>query len=467
MKLPEDFERQMQDLLGPQRYETFKDALGQMPPVSIRRNPLKTTTNGRNGEETVPWCPNGVYLNERPNFTFDPLLHAGCYYVQEASSMFIDQVLRQYANKPLTMLDLCAAPGGKSTAARAALPAGSLLFCNEPMHNRAQILVENIQKFGATDVIVTNNYPKDYRKAGITFDIILCDVPCSGEGMFRKDEGAVAEWSLQKTDNCQRLQREIVGDAWECLAENGLLIYSTCTFNTRENEENIRWICSETDAEVLPVQTEDGWNITGSLLEGFDKPVYRFIPGWTRGEGLFMAVLRKGAATHEKQEQGNKKKQGKQKGKNGDLPAHNIPILRKEDFDITQRGNDIYAIPAAWRNEYDTASRLLKVMHAGIKVGTLKGKDMVPDQSLALSCALDREAFPNVSLDYAEAIGYLRKEAVTLPPDTPCGIVLLTYCGHPIGFAKNIGRRANNLYPQEWRIRSTHIPDEKTITQLI
>lgn len=467
MKLPEDFERQMQDLLGTQRYETFKDALGQMPPVSIRRNPLKTTTNGRDGEETVPWCPNGVYLNERPNFTFDPLLHAGCYYVQEASSMFIDQVLRQYANKPLTMLDLCAAPGGKSTAARAALPAGSLLFCNEPMHNRAQILVENIQKFGATDVIVTNNYPKDYRKAGITFDIILCDVPCSGEGMFRKDEGAVAEWSLQKTDNCQRLQREIVGDAWECLAENGLLIYSTCTFNTRENEENIRWICSKTGAEVLPVQTEDDWNITGSLLEGFDKPVYRFIPGWTKGEGLFMAVLRKGAATHEKQEQGNKKKQGKQKGKNGDLPAHNIPILGKEDFDITQRGNDIYAIPAAWRNEYDTASRLLKVMHAGIKVGTLKGKDMVPDQSLALSCALDREAFPNVSLDYAEAIGYLRKEAVTLPPDTPCGIVLLTYGGHPIGFAKNIGRRANNLYPQEWRIRSTHIPDEKTITQLI
>lgn len=457
MKLPEDFERQMQDLLGTQRYETFKDALGQMPPVSIRRNPLKTTTNGRDGEETVPWCTNGVYLNERPNFTFDPLLHAGCYYVQEASSMFIDQVLRQYANKPLTMLDLCAAPGGKSTAARAALPAGSLLFCNEPMHNRAQILVENIQKFGATDVIVTNNYPKDYRKAGITFDIILCDVPCSGEGMFRKDEGAVAEWSLQKTDNCQRLQREIVGDAWECLAENGLLIYSTCTFNLHEDEENALWIARELGADFMEVPVETEWNITPSLVDGVTA--YRFLPGLTRGEGLFMTVLRKHgsakASAREKTDSANKRHVALQEG--GRI-AH---AWLTDSASVAVVGAiRLMAIPQKWKSLYDKALRGLNILQAGVPLATPKGHDYQPDAALALSTGLRRGAFPEVDLNYGDAIHYLRREPVTLPEGTPRGYVLVTYQGEPLGFEKNIGTRANNLFPQEWKIRSGYLPAE-------
>lgn len=471
MILPEDFEKHTKEIFGMQRYKDFTQAMAGQPPVSIRKNPLKAETGKEKQGEVVPWCPTGIYLSERPNFTFDPLLHAGCYYVQEASSMFIDHILRQHITRPVIMLDMCAAPGGKTTAARAALPEGSLLYCNEPIRNRAQILTENIQKFGATDVIVTNNLPKDYRKAGMKFDIILCDVPCSGEGMFRKDERAISEWSLQKVDDCQRLQREIIGDAWECLVENGLLIYSTCTFNTRENEENIQWICTEKGAEILPVHTEDCWNITGSLLKGFNAPVCRFIPGRTKGEGLFMSVLKKMAPTHErgKRKQYNKRKQrqGNQKEKNKYSSAYNIPILKKEGFNIIQQENDIYAIPNTWRDDYEKARKQLKVIHAGIKVGTLKGKDMIPDQSLALSCALDREAFPNVDVNYAEAVVYLRKESVILPPDTPRGIVLLTYRGHPLGFVKNIGHRANNLYPQEWRIKSTHIPDEKTIIQML
>ena len=269
--------------MGDELYARFSDGLNEEAPVSIRINRLKSRGRSVAGTAVnVPWCGDGRYLPQRPDFTFDPLLHAGCYYVQEASSMFVHHVLRSLVSTPVLMLDMCAAPGGKSTAAASALPEGSILMSNEPVRARANILAENMMKWGSPDVIVTNNYPRDYVRSGLDFDVILCDVPCSGEGMFRKDEGAVEEWSPQNVDACSRLQREIVADAWQCLRPGGLLIYSTCTFNATENEENIRWIVDELGG--MPV---------GSLLADFTAPVYRFIPGCTRGEGLFMAVLRK------------------------------------------------------------------------------------------------------------------------------------------------------------------------------
>ena len=212
--------------------------------------------------------------------------------------MFIDEALRQHLPSDishLASLDMCAAPGGKSTLLRAALPQDSVLYSNEPIRNRASILLENVQKWGYEHHFVTNLYPKDYRKAKMHFDLILCDVPCSGEGMFRKDEATIKEWSPQNVEKCWQLQREIVSDAWQCLNEGGILIYSTCTFNTKENEENVRWMMEELGAEVLPIETKAEWHITGSLLEGFHEPVYRFIPGITRSEGLFACVLRKGS----------------------------------------------------------------------------------------------------------------------------------------------------------------------------
>ena len=228
--------------------------------------------------------------------------------------MFVSHVLRQLVSEPVAMLDLCAAPGGKSTAAIAALPEGSTLVSNEPNPTRAQILLENITKWGHKGCTVSNSYPRDFRKARLQYDVILCDVPCSGEGMFRKDPQAIQEWSPQNVEKCWRLQREIVADAWECLNPGGLLIYSTCTFNTKENEENVRWIIEEYDAEPLPIPIEADWNITGSLLEGFNAPVYRFIPGLTRGEGLFMAVLRKQGKR--KEESGKRKEE---RGRRKDL----------------------------------------------------------------------------------------------------------------------------------------------------
>ncbi len=349
----------------------------------------------------VPWCAEGYYLEGRLQFTFDPLFHAGCYYVQEAASMFITHVLRSLFtihSSLFTVLDMCAAPGGKSTAMLSVLPEDCTLVSNEPIPTRAQILLENITKWGAKNCIVTNNYPRDFKKAKAKFDLILCDVPCSGEGMFRKDPATISEWSVQNVEKCWRLQREIVADAWECLNPGGIMIYSTCTFNTKENEENVRWIMEEYDAEVIDIPIDASWHITGSLLDGFEAPVYRFIPGITKSEGLFVCVLRKRGEWREA------------RGKRNDL-------------------------------------RQLKCLSI--------------DGMQELSTLNSQLSTPTVDLPYSEALRYLRGEAIVLPADAPRGIVTVTYKGFALGPVKNIGNRANNLYPKPWRIKTTHLPIEE------
>ena len=391
-QLPIDFTDMARRTMGEERFDCYLKAFETDAPVSIRLNPEKAkelTTDG----ERVPWCRNAYYLPQRPNFTYDPLLHAGCYYVQEAGSMFLDTVMQQWVpDAPVVMIDFCAAPGGKSLLARTALAAGSVLFSNEPMRNRANILAENVEKWGYADHFVTNNFPRDYRRAKMIADVVLCDVPCSGEGMFRKDEATIREWSMQNVEKCARLQREIVADAWSCLADGGLFIYSTCTFNTHEDEENIQWMMDELGAEVLPVKVDAAWNITGSLLDGFSQPVYRFIPGISKGEGLFLCVLRKGGAWQQ---------------------GHSLKSLRKSQQNL----NIIYCPKAQ--------------------------PDMV-----------------KVEVNYQQAMAYLRHEAIPLGADVPRGMVGICFEGHLLGLAKNIGNRANNLYPKEWKIRTTYIPNE-------
>lgn len=478
MNLPSDFVDYSRRLMGDDIYERLAKGLDDdCAPTSIRINPFKTDgwdVNNEISDGAVPWCRDtGRYLRQRPNFTFDPLLHAGAYYVQEAASMFVDYVVRCLIHEPVCMLDLCAAPGGKSTALRAALPEGSLLFSNEPMRTRAQILSENIQKFGHEDVIVSNNYPRDYRKAHLMFDAILADVPCSGEGMFRKDDGARAEWSLQNVDNCWHLQREIITDIWDCLRPGGLLIYSTCTFNAHEDEENVEWIASELGADIIELPTEETWNISSAMTG--NACVYRFMPGISKSEGLFMAVLRKhgesesvafdattGASTKKSDKRKMKRDSAKKTSANTSLNKLNLPLLHPSDFCIHQKGDSVWAVPARWDGLFSVADASLKIIHAGIQIGTLKGKDIIPDESLALSRQLSTEAFPRVELTRTDAINFLRKEAVSLPEGTPRGFVVVTYKGMPIGFEKNIGARANNLYPQEWRIKSSHVPEEDT-----
>ena len=417
MNLPVDFEKYTHQLMGEQLYTELLKGLSEDVPVSIRVNPFKCPEHFSIPlkDECVPWCQYGYYLKHRPNFTFDPLFHAGLYYVQEASSMFhehvIQQLIHEIGNDDLRILDLCAAPGGKSIAIRSILPDNCLLYSNEPIRARAQVLMENMLKWGHPNVVVTNNYARDYQRANMRFDIIVADVPCSGEGMFRKDANAIDEWSLQNVEKCWRLQREIITDIWPCLKPGGYLVYSTCTFNAHENEENVNWIAERLGADFVNVHTKEEWNITGSLID--HHPMYRFIPGKTRGEGLFVAVLKK----HE-----------------DDTP-------------------NVYSREA-----------MLRIMTDEQLVPPNKKKD-IPNHSKALSIRLQRNEYPNVDIDYQQAISYLRKEAIVLPSETPRGIVLLTYKKAPIGFAKNIGNRANNLYPMEWRIKSTHIPEHETILE--
>ncbi len=389
-QLPEAFETYTRQLMGDERYQRYLLSFEEETPVSIRLNPQKAEGLQPTDGVAVPWCREGYYLPQRPNFTMDPLLHAGCYYVQEAASMFLDEVLRQLdLPGAVNALDLCAAPGGKSTLLRAALPEGSMLYSNEPMRQRANILAENVQKWGASNHIVTNNYPRDYRKSKALFDLILCDVPCSGEGMFRKDEATIREWSPQQVEKCWQLQRDIVDDAWQCLRSGGYLIYSTCTFNTKENEENVRYFLEQYDARVVPIDIQPEWHITGSLLDGFTESVYRFIPGITRSEGLFLCVLQKGGVPSE-----------------GKKTAKTAPLL-----------------------------------------------NVIADTNQIVT------EYPHAELSYPEAINYLRHEALTLPPETPKGLVSVCFLGHPLGLVKNIGQRANNLYPKEWKIKTTHIPN--------
>lgn len=462
MNLPQAFIERTRLLLGETQYPQFEEALQTEVPVSIRPNVMKCQQQVEG--EPIPWASSGFYLKNRPTFTFDPLFHAGCYYVQEASSVFVERVLREYVHEPVVMLDLCAAPGGKSTLCRSVLPEGSLLVANEVMRNRSQILAENLIKWGSPEVVVTNNDPADFTDLTHLFDVILTDVPCSGEGMFRKDQVAVDEWSLENVDVCWKRQRRILNDIWSALKPGGLLIYSTCTFNREEDEDNVEWIARELGAEILPVPVEEAWGITGNLT-GKDFPVYRFLPHRTKGEGFFLAVLRKQEGEVETVSfRPEKKKKGKDvKGK---APQPVVPkevkswLKEASRYEYAVKGTSVVAFPKAYFDVYALLDQQLKVLHAGVTLCEMKGKDLIPYHSLAMSTALDATVFPKAELTYEQAIAYLRKEGLVLDASVPRGYVWVTYQQVPLGFVKNIGNRANNLYPQEWRIRSGYLPEE-------
>ncbi len=456
--VPEAFIGQMSALLGEDDTKLFLSALSALPPVSVRVNAEK---DGKAEGDEIPWCPLGIYLKERPSFTFDPLFHAGTYYVQEASSMFLSHVLRKFIPNndnasPIMALDLCAAPGGKSTLTLSSLPSGSLLVANEAVRQRANILAENLTKWGNPNVIVTNNYAEDFQPLGSVFDLIVCDVPCSGEGMFRKDPESISEWSLQNVDKCRNRQRNIIQQIWPCLKTGGILIYSTCTYNTAENEENIEWIRHETNAEVLDCEADASWGITGNLLEGQDFPCYRFLPHRTKGEGFFLAALRKtdddGSTTSIP-----KAKKLKPSKQSTAVPAEIKNWIHDSEqfaFRFDEKKQLFSAFPKAFSSILEQALSSLSVIHYGIRMATTKGKNVLqPLPSLALSNSLNINSFHQYELTYEQAISFLRTESLVLSADTPNGFILVTYKNHPLGFVKNLGSRANNLYPSEWRIR--------------
>lgn len=459
MTLPAPFEQSMRQLLGDD-YEAFRDALLGEPAVSIRLNRSKCAIAP--DYEPVPWATDGYYLKERPAFTFDPWLHAGCYYVQEASSMFVEQAVKQHLGTARVVLDLCAAPGGKSTLLRSLLPDDCVLVSNEVMRPRAQVLAENITKWGHPRSIVSSNYPADFTPLGELFDLILVDAPCSGEGMFRKDEVAVAEWSPENVTVCWKRQRDILTDIWATLQPGGLLIYSTCTFNTQEDEENVRWMVDKLGAELLPIALDDAWGITPSLMPDVAH-AYRLLPGRTRGEGFFLAALRKPgtAPTTLSLAEPRGAKKGKNKQPIAAVPAECKQWITDSSYTYKVEGTDVMAMPTDMTALHATLSERLYLLKAGVTVAELKGRDAIPSHELAMSTALCPTAFARQELTYVDALRYLHRESITLPMGTPRGFVLVTYRDIPLGFVKNLGNRANNLYPNEWRIRSGYFPEEE------
>lgn len=480
MDLPKAFIEYMEQLMGEAACRRLERGLTEDPQVSIRLNERKLTAFRGDcplpvaAEEAVPWCHAGYYLKDRPSFTFDPLLHAGAYYVQEAGSMFLEQAWAALSAQddltaPLLALDLCAAPGGKSTHLRGLLPEGSFLVSNEPMRLRAQVLSENMMKWGDPRCMVTNGYPADFSALEHLFDVVVADVPCSGEGMFRKDEGAVADWSPENVELCWKRQRTIIADIWPALKPGGYLIYSTCTFNAHEDEDNVAWIARELGADLIPVAHAEAWGVQEDLT-GQGLPVYHFLPGWTRGEGFFLAVLRKHGSRDEAGDgwrdclprkasrKGKTEKKGKGKTDTSSVaPAALHEWLQGAHWEWLSEESRLSAVAPEWADACRAVKECLTVMHCGVPVAELKGRDWMPRHGLALNLACRHDCFPQVELSYEQAVAYLRKESLVLPPDTPKGFVLLTYQHFPLGFAKQIGNRANNLYPEAWRIRSGHV----------
>jgi len=469
MELPPDFISRTKLLLGDE-YALLEKALQEEPPVSIRINPAKQIAL-HDGYAQVGWCETGYYLPDRPSFTFDPLFHAGCYYVQEASSMFLEQVVRQHISTPVVCLDLCAAPGGKSTHLASVLPVNSLLVSNEVIQSRADVLKENLFKWGFPNTVVTCNDPHQIGQLTHLFDVIVADLPCSGEGMFRKDRKSRNEWSVDNVRLCAARQRRIIQDVWDSLKPRGLFIYSTCTFNREENEENIRYIVEHLGAEVLPVFIRDEWKISPAIKESF--PLYRFYPYRVKGEGFCLALLRKPDGVRQTiQNQGSTfndrdvpyaSAQAEVESSRFNVQGStfnaqsSLSFLRSlsdaDSFHFEFNQQIIRAIPISYQYTCRLLSRHLRVLSAGVFVGEIKGKDIVPSPALALSTCFRNEAFPSVELTLEESIKYLQKEILVLPEHSPTGYVVVKYKNIPLGFVKNIGNRANNLYPKEWRIR--------------
>ena len=440
MNLPEAFVSRTIKILGPE-FRDLEKALEGIAPTSIRVN---DKTDYRPSDERVDWCESGYYLKERPLFTADPLFHAGIYYVQEASSMFLYQAVKQHFPEAQTVLDLCAAPGGKSTLLTQALPESSILVSNEIVRSRAYILAENLIKWGNPNIVVTNNEPKDFGSLPGYFDAVVVDAPCSGEGMFRKDAGAILEWSEYNVTLCAARQKEILSAVWDSLKTDGILVYSTCTFNREENEENVKWICEELGADLLSMDLKGNTAITATEYG------YRFYPHKTKGEGLFLTVLRKNSRVLPSR---NNKRDDKKNIKF--VTKSNVStfsLLNEERWVIIPEENRIKGYDKDRLNDFLLLNKQLKCMHSGLLLGELKGTDFIPSASMALSKKLDRESVETVEVDYRTAISFLKKEAIVLP-DSSRGYILICFNRQALGWVKNLGNRTNNLYPNEWRIR--------------
>lgn len=414
-------------------------ALNSIPPVSVRFHPLKNRPE-LEVAGFVDWCENAVYLKERPSFTLDPLFHAGTYYPQESGSMLLDSVLKQL-ELPVSpkVLDLCAAPGGKSTLIASFLENNGLLVSNEVIQTRARILKENLSKWGYTNTIVTNNDPKDFERLPQFFDLILVDAPCSGEGMFRKDPNARSEWSEDNVQLCSGRQKRIVMDVWNSLRPGGFLIYSTCTFNTNENEDNVNWFINETDAELIQFE------FPSPILGGRNGIGNYCIPGKVQSEGFFIAVLQKPEETLIRQ-RFTRKSEFKMQKDLLDLPS----FANLNDTLVLNWNDKLLALPVEMEELMLHVQAQMRLQKMGTTLGEVAKKGIIPHEELALNPFL-LSFSGRIDVERQEVLDFLHGDTFLLPGNH--GFQLITYKNEPLGWIKHLGNRFNNLYPKEWRIR--------------
>ena len=460
MSLPEALIQSLQNIKGfnEEAFKAVHQSGGQV--VSIRVNPSKTKQRTTNNEEfqRVPWSSNGYYLPVRPSFTLDPLFHAGAYYVQEASSMFLEEVLKQTVDvtKPLKVLDLCAAPGGKSTLIQSVISKDSLLVSNEVIKTRVNILAENITKWGAANVIVTNNDPKDFQRLKNYFDVIVVDAPCSGSGLFRKDPNAINEWSENNVALCAQRQQRILADIIPALKNGGTLIYSTCSYSQQEDEDILDWMKEEFNVKSLRFKVEEVSGIIETASEKQKAFGYRFYPDKVKGEGFFIAAFSKEVLEDDSfNEVKNHPARGGTKIKKEKFSVADVEVCRPyladaDDFFFIRQHEDVIALPLNLENDLAIIQSALYIKKAGVKLGTIIRNELIPAHDLAVSNIIN-EAVPAVEIDKVTALQYLRKAEIKIETDLK-GWVLITHEALPIGWIKVIGNRINNYYPKEWRI---------------
>lgn len=463
MNLPEPFIQSLQNLEGfdEAAFKAVHQSGAQI--TSVRLNPDKVSAQHSEGNNQysiiniqsgkVPWSSNGYYLKERPSFTLDPLFHAGAYYVQEASSMFVEEAMRQTVDlsKPLRVLDLCAAPGGKSTLIQSVISPDSLLVSNEVIKTRVNILAENITKWGAANVIVTNNDPRDFLRLQNYFDVVLVDAPCSGSGLFRKDPNAINEWSENSVSLCAQRQQRILADIMPSLKEGGVLIYSTCSYSQQEDEEIGDWLVDEFKAESVQLKSDESWGIVETVSKRTGSFGYRFYPDKVKGEGFFIAVFKKSgfAAAAEFKIQKAKVK-NKQAVTAKEIETIKPFLLNTADFFYFKQNEEVIALPLFFENDLAIIQAALYIKKAGVNLGTIIRNEMIPAHDLAVSNIID-PAVPKTEIDRDTALQYLRRHDISVQTEMR-GWVLLTHQHLPLGWIKVMPNRTNNYYPREWRI---------------
>ncbi len=424
--------------------------------TSVRFNPSKmaTTDNGLPIADKIPWSSQGFYLAERPLFIFDPLLHAGVYYVQEASGMFVEQALKQTTDvsTPLRVLDLCAAPGGKTTLLQSLLSADSLLVSNEVIKSRAAILEENCIKWGGSNGIVTNSDPATFGRLENFFDVIVIDAPCSGSGLFRREPEAIQEWSEQHVQLCHQRQQRILADVFRALKPGGVLIYSTCSYSKEEDEDIADWLMDSFAVDSLKLSVQPNWGIVEVQSAQHEAYGYRFFPDKIKGEGFFISCFRR--QEEETRSVKPPRRSILQKLSKNEVAAVQPWLQPGSPVQLWKQKEELFAFPAALEKELLTIVDNLYVRQAGTLLGKIAGNELVPEHALAVS-TLVNNTIVAVSLKKEEAIQYLRKEEVTIPAMQK-GWTLVQYRQHNLGWIKVLPNRVNNYYPANWRILKTH-----------